>query len=158
MAQTWPWAFPALVRQISDSTAATILCPVNSKPPEKHCKGYITANYIHRFQPHMRQAVLNVSRAFHPTYSIGVCRETKRRAQTTHLSTENSTNIRQTPKAVSAHGLGLQVAEWGAKQQSFPVPWAVSGVALQSCTSRGLSSVSSEPFLWRSLWTEISQP
>lgn len=69
--QTLPWAFPVLVRQISGPTAARILCPVNSKPPERHCKGW--SNCIHRFQPHLRQAALNVSRSFPPMYSIRLC-------------------------------------------------------------------------------------
>lgn len=70
---TWPWASPALVRQISGPTAAIILCPVNSKSPEKLCQG--RSNFIYRFQPHLRQAALNVSRAFPSMYSIRLCRE-----------------------------------------------------------------------------------
>lgn len=59
---------------------------------------------------HLREATLSADRAFPHTYSIRLCQEKKkRRAQTSHLSVQNSTNITQTPKAGSTCGLGLQL-------------------------------------------------
>lgn len=44
-----------------------------------------------------------------PCTASGSAKRNKRRAQTSHLSTQNSTNTTQTPKAHSACGLRLQL-------------------------------------------------
>lgn len=59
---------------------------------------------------HLREAALSGDRTFPPLYSIRLCQEKKKlTAQTSQLSTQNSANITQTPKAGSACGLGLQL-------------------------------------------------